>query len=82
MTRSRPGELRLAILGDLLRHPATEAVPLARRLEVKDPQTVRVTLARMCNQGWVRRLSGPRWMLTPLGVRYVEEVRGWLEVPD
>lgn len=83
MTRSyAPGELRIAVLGDLLRNPATDAAASAKRLDVSDPHTVRVTLARMVNQGWVRRLSSGGWMLTGSGLRYIGQVRGWLEAQD
>lgn len=80
MSRSfRPGELRLAVLGDLLRNPGCNVSPMAQRLGVKDPNAVRVTLGRMADAGWVRRLSAGGWMLTPQGRGYVREVRGWLD---
>ena len=80
MTRTYlPGELRIAVLGDLLRVPGTKAPDMARRLDVRDPQTLRVTLGRMADAGWVRRLSAGGWMLTQQGRDYVGKVRGWLD---
>lgn len=80
MTRAyAPGELKLALLGDLSRNPATTATAAAERLDVYDPHTIRVTLGRMSEAKLVRKLSAGGWMLTAAGRDYIKQVKRWLD---
>lgn len=79
MTRSYlPGELRLAVLGDLLRNPLSKSSPIAKRLEVADQNTVRITLGRLADKGWARKHEHG-WLVTADGRAYLSQVRGWIE---
>lgn len=78
-TMSRlPGDLRLEILGDLLRNPGTDIAGLGQRVEVTDPQVLRITLRRLAGRGWVHAMSQGRFMLSAAGRAYVGQVRTWL----
>lgn len=75
------GELTLAILGDLLRHPATKTSDAQTRLEITDPSVVRVTLKRLENRGLVRQVqngSPARYMLTRAGIEHLSRVRSFI----
>jgi predicted transcriptional regulator len=77
-TSYAPGEMRIAVLGDLLRHPMTQAGEMRARLDVGDIAVLRLTLRRMIDdKGWVRR-DGDRYMLTEQGRTYIHKVREWL----
>lgn len=77
MKRFRPGELRLVVLGDVLREPMSRPPAIARRLGVSNPDTVRVTLERMEQRGWVRQ-HREGFMLTRTGSDYLATVREWI----
>lgn len=80
MTRtSQPGELRLRVMGDLLRHPMTTVRSVAERLSIDDRNICRITLNRMVERGWVRR-KDDRVMLTRQGIEYLAQVRYWISV--
>lgn len=70
------GELRIAVLGDLLRHPATTYQEMAARLDT-DPSVCRVTLSRMLEKGWVRRMDN-RYVCGRAGIEYLAQVRRWI----
>lgn len=79
MTRSYdPGTLRIAVLGDLMRNPLSKASPIAKRLEVADQNTVRVTLRRLESKGWVRE-HGEGFLVTGEGRAYLAQVREWID---
>lgn len=79
MTRSfLPGELRLAILGDLMRNPLSRSAGISKRLDVADPNTVRITLQRLAAKGWAR-LHEHGWMVTADGRAYLAQVREWID---
>lgn len=78
MTSYSPGHLRLALMGDILRNPGTELHPIVTRLEVEDPNTIRVTLGRLCDRGLVRELAHGGFMLTRNGLEHLAQVRRWV----
>jgi hypothetical protein len=81
MTRL-PGELRLEILGDLLRNPASDLQGLSERISVTDTHVLRVTLGRLVRRGWVHKMSQGRFILSATGRAYIGQVRGWLDAQE
>lgn len=80
MTR-RPGDLRLELMGDLLRNPASDLPSIRGRIAVSDPQVLRVTLRRMNEAGFVHAMQGGRFMLSAKGRAYIEQVLAWVGSP-
>lgn len=75
------GELTLALMGDLLRHPATSTTDVQGRLEITDPSIVRITLKRLETRGLVRQIqngSPARYMLTRAGIDHLSRVRSFI----
>lgn len=72
--RFSPGELRLAIMGDLLRNPAAAGPDVAARLSIGS-DVVRVTLSRLESQGLVRELAAGGFMLTRAGLDRLASIR-------
>lgn len=76
MTSYAKGELRIAVLGDLLRNPASTYQEMSERLGT-ERDVCRITLGRMVERGWVRRV-GDRYVCGRAGIEYLAQVRRWV----